>query len=766
MRDLPFVHVKRCTLVVLIAFAIAGHAAGPLPQNGRFVAGSGVITQSAGAVNITQNTTRGVIDWRSFSIGPGNRVDVNNGSGTTLSRVTGTSASRLDGALSATGSFYLINPQGVVIGPSGVVTTGGRFVASTLDVDDGAFMAGNGKLQFTGTSDAVVVNLGAIGSSGGDVILISRAMTLNAGTIDAPKGTAELVTGNAVLLQDATATKQVFVQAGAQGDVVNAGSVRAAQIQLNAADGNVFALAAHHGGIRATGTTVRDGHVWLVASNGDVQQTGGVAARDADGSGGTLDTNGHTVHLDGARVRAAQWNVDTDTFDASPGNIIALARSLSGGTSVTLSTSGDIGMNTTLRWHGDASLTLAAGHSVLLGPNATISNRGAGNLTLRADGKGIDNGGGVVNAGTIDWSKSNGSVAAMYDGNGAHQPGTVRTNAAWKAPEFSGLKMQVTGYRLVNTPSELKNISGDLVANYALGRDIQVSGTYVPIAINNTKGFTGQFDGLGHAIKGLNFSGSYYDFNDLQGLFATIGASGVVRNLSIKDATGDSGASLLGVVAGQSAGLVTNVRTTGTMFSQVIGAGAIAGVVGKNTGTVYRATSDVSMSAQGSMAGIALLNDGLVAQSFANNDSGGGSHSHGGGVVGYNSATGIIRQSYATGSVGGVTAGGIVLSNEGRIEQSFSATYLPDMLPGYVGGIALRNSGSIGNDVYWDKQVSGVTVGVADGTAVPTASGLTTAQMTTASSFAPSYNFGPGGAWTLLPGVGHPVLRWAVETRQ
>jgi hypothetical protein len=48
------------------------------------------------------------------------------------------------------------------------------------------------------------------------------------------------------------------------------------------------------------------------------------------------------------------------------------------------------------------------------------------------------------------------------------------------------------------------------------------------------------------------------------------------------------------------------------------------------------------------------------------------------------------------------------------------------------------------------------------GTAVPAANGLTTAQMRSASSFAPNWNFGPGGAWTFVAGVAHPVLRWQV----
>jgi hypothetical protein len=64
--------------------------------------------------------------------------------------------------------------------------------------------------------------------------------------------------------------------------------------------------------------------------------------------------------------------------------------------------------------------------------------------------------------------------------------------------------------------------------------------------------------------------------------------------------------------------------------------------------------------------------------------------------------------------------------------------------------------------VYWDREVSGQSVGAATGTPIPAANGLTTAQMGMASSFAPTWNFAPGGTWTFIEGVSHPVLQWQV----
>ena len=113
-----------------------------MPQGGQFKAGAGTITTQSTAVDISQSSARGVIDWSSFSIGNGNTVNVNNGNGATLGASPATQLSQIDGTLNATGHFYLVNPQGVVIGENGVVTTGGHFVAATLDTGNDRFMNG------------------------------------------------------------------------------------------------------------------------------------------------------------------------------------------------------------------------------------------------------------------------------------------------------------------------------------------------------------------------------------------------------------------------------------------------------------------------------------------------------------------------------------------------------------------------------------------------------------------------------------------------
>jgi filamentous hemagglutinin family protein len=753
----------------------AAHAAPPLPQGGQFIAGQGSITAAGSGLTIAQTSSRGVIDWCSFSIGAGGHVTINNGSGATLNRVTGNQTSLINGTLSATGSVYLINPQGVLVGPGGVITTGGRFVASTLDADNTAFMQG-GALTLTGNGNGSVINLGKISSTGGDVFLISRKSVVNAGTVSAPEGTAEFAAGNQILLQDSSSGPQVFVQSGSQGQVLNAGAVRAAQINLEAADGNVYALAGNHSALRATGTATRDGHVWLVADGGTVDAHGTVVAKNADGSGGIVDMSANTLQLDGAKVRAAQWNLTAPLFTIDAATARTLQRNLSHDTSVNITTtgaggaSGDLDVAANLSWHGPASLTLDAYHSMNVAPNVTVANNGAGNLTLRADASAIDNGGSVINQGTLDWSKSTGVVAALYDMNGTWQPGTIKSNAAWSAAPFSGLVTQVTASQLINSIADLNNVSLNLAGNYALGTDLTFTASSPAFTeIGSAAPFTGQFDGLGHTISG--YSGS--DTSGVIGLFGTIGPTGVVRNLGVVNAFASSLFSATGLLAGDNQGLIANSYSTGMVTAGTFGEGSGGGLAGQNDGTIERSWSSAQVGDQTYVGGLVGINNGQIVQSYATGTVFVGSHGLPGGLVGENTATGVINQSYAANQTSpSYEGGGLVASNAGLVEESFAASPAPfGIFPTIAyGSIAAVNTGTIANNVFWNAQtgayIDGTNApapGVAIGTAIPAANGLSSAQMINPASYGSSWNFGPNGTWVILAGASYPTLRWQAE---
>ncbi len=311
----PLLAGTSITALLLAAPSHAGSAvavpANMLPQGGHFVAGSGSIGTQGLTETITQSSQRGIIDFNSFSIGKSGTVKINNGAGATLDRVTGGSLSQIFGTLSATGSVYLVNPQGVVVGKSGVITTGGSFVASSLDISNQNFMAGQTlRFEGKGASDGMVKNLGSISSSGGDVFLIARSV-VNSGSINAPNGTVGLGAGQEVLLKDMSVGGGHMAVRYGKGDVRNKGTIAAAQAELKAAGGNVYALAGNHSGmIRATGSAMRGGHVWLTAG-GSVFAGGSIFAQNQDGSGGRVTIKAAKLaKVTGAHQRNVQLRHD------------------------------------------------------------------------------------------------------------------------------------------------------------------------------------------------------------------------------------------------------------------------------------------------------------------------------------------------------------------------------------------------------------------------------------------------------------------------
>ena len=297
--------------------ALAQTAPQTLPTGGAFVRGDGEISQTGpGAMVITQSSTRGVIDWSTFSIGKDGQVDINNGAGATLNRVLGGQISQIDGRLSATGSVYLMNPAGVIVGTDGSILSGGNLVVSTRPMNPDAFMGG-GPLAASGTSYGTILNEGQLQSQSGSVVMIARSVT-NAGTVQASQGRVTLAAADDVLLTTSDADgKDLFVSVaeGGDGDVTQTGRIRAAAVSLHAAGGNIFALAGNRDGlIQATGSETIDGQLWLTAPKGEVRVAGALAATQADGGGGQILINGQTVTLEGTANVAATGMKDGEVL--------------------------------------------------------------------------------------------------------------------------------------------------------------------------------------------------------------------------------------------------------------------------------------------------------------------------------------------------------------------------------------------------------------------------------------------------------------------
>ena len=106
---------------ILIVSLSLPSAAFANPQGGQYRKDQVRIESAPGRLLIHQESQRAVIDWESFSIDRGEvtRFLQPNADAAALNRVRGAAASQIDGMLRANGKVYLINPNGILVGPSG-----------------------------------------------------------------------------------------------------------------------------------------------------------------------------------------------------------------------------------------------------------------------------------------------------------------------------------------------------------------------------------------------------------------------------------------------------------------------------------------------------------------------------------------------------------------------------------------------------------------------------------------------------------------------
>ena len=112
-------------------------------------------------------------------------------------------------------------------------------------------------------------------------MLIARQVR-NDGSLTARNGTAAMASGSEVVLSDGSlGNGKVLVRRPAQdGEIRNSGAIRAAEVELRANGGNIYALAGNTGrAITATGVASKGGRIFLTAEGGSVNVTQKVVAR-------------------------------------------------------------------------------------------------------------------------------------------------------------------------------------------------------------------------------------------------------------------------------------------------------------------------------------------------------------------------------------------------------------------------------------------------------------------------------------------------------
>ncbi len=390
-------------------------AGAQLPTGGTVVGGSATITTGANQVTVNQTTNRGVIDWRSFSIGQGSRVDFRqpNANAVTLNRVTGPDPSVIAGQLTANGQIVLVNGAGVIFA-NGAQVNVGSLAASTATIANAKdFMAG-GKITFdvrSPNANAGVVNEGTITVQDGGLVGLVGNMAANHGMINARLGRVTI--GGA----------ETFTVDLAGDGLINFQIGQPVTRQPVDGQGKKMPLASNTGTINADGGVVTmtaraaGGVVDSVVNVGGairaqaVSQDGGVLVLDG-GDGGTvditgkLDVSGKSLGQRGGQVvataRGGKVNVAAtaviDASGASGGGRVNIGGNYQG--KGPLPNARDTRVEAGARINADATTQGNGGDVIVWSDNATVFG---GTISAKGGLKGGD-GGLVETSGKVDLS--------------------------------------------------------------------------------------------------------------------------------------------------------------------------------------------------------------------------------------------------------------------------------------------------------------------------------------------------------------------------
>ncbi|WP_420225831.1 filamentous hemagglutinin N-terminal domain-containing protein [Pigmentiphaga litoralis] len=287
-------------------------AVNALPTGGQVVAGQATITQAGNGMTVVQGTDKAILNWGSFNIGSQASVDFKQpGMGSVaLNRVVGNDASQIFGSLTANGSVFLVNPNGVMFGAGARVDVGG-LVASTLNIKDDDFLKGNYRFARDGATGSVV-NQGELHAADGGYVALLAPEVLNEGVVSAKLGTVAMAAGETITLD--------MAGDGLVGVKVDPATVRALveNRHLVQADGGRVIMAASaanallgasvnvQGTVQAQGLVERNGEIYLDAGmNGDAVVAGKLDVSSATGKGGAVQVTGQRVGLfDGTDIDA------------------------------------------------------------------------------------------------------------------------------------------------------------------------------------------------------------------------------------------------------------------------------------------------------------------------------------------------------------------------------------------------------------------------------------------------------------------------------
>ncbi|WP_089963624.1 YDG domain-containing protein [Limnohabitans sp. 2KL-3] len=591
-----------------------------LPQGAQVVQGVVSVSQSGHQMAITQSTPKAVVNWQSFDIGQNAKVNVLQPSSQSvlLNRVLSDNPTQILGQLQANGQVVLVNPKGIVVGSDGSVSAS-AFTASTLNISDADFMAGNMRYTRDG-STGQVINKGRIEVAPGGYVALLGAGVSNEGQIIAPQGGVALGAADTVTvplgrtgkiklalspasINAAVANQkdgvivaeggQVYLQAAALGQavasVLNSGSIdtsggQAGAVHLLADGGQIKVdgrITANSSGQDDQGHTRKGGDI-VIGRDEDT----GVLAKATDVSGAKLESQRGFVETSGdhlvtreVSVKAAEWLLDPSDItisSAADSNVTGTSpadttpNGATGTSSVvsvnTIQTAINAGTSVTIKTTNDSNTTGAG--NITLANALVFNNQGAtdASLNLVADNGITQNAGASITTNAASAQRVNVNLTA----NGNYQGNTAEHASSQGIVLSSTINTNGT----VTLTGTNKNTGAGAGVQFGSGASIttpgavtvtgtSTSGTGYGVVLNNTlidAGTTGDI-----SITGTS-TGNHGVFNNLTYSNA-YNMKLLGKNVSIHGSTSGTGSSgflsYIGAFAGNIVTAAENLSITG-----------------------------------------------------------------------------------------------------------------------------------------------------------------------------------------------------------
>ena len=554
-----------------------------LPQGGQVAAGAADIAASQAEMAIHQATQNAVINWNSFNIGAGERVNIYqpNAQAALLNRVLGGNPSEIFGTLSANGRVFLVNPAGVLFAP-GAQVDAGSILASTMNITNADFMAG--KYAFVGTpTDGKIINRASlIAKNEGTVALLGKDV-VNEGVIVAKKGAAVLAAGEAVSL-DFNGDGKVSVvptKAAMEQAVTNKGLVEAdgGLVFMSAATGDALMRSAvnQEGIVRAASLDGAAGSVRMTANDvrlaaGSVTDVSGAKAGTVEIGGGWQGT-GDLAHAQNVMVeRGAALRADATQAGASGGTVAVWSDGMT-------KFAGEITARGKGTGAGGAVETSGAKVQITGIVNASSEAGKAGewlidpgDIEVKTRGTGDPEAGSQADVQTVTNSLNGGTSVTIQTANltGNDDHSITVTDAINKtAGGDATLSLKATGS--VNINADISSTAGKLNVDITSDTNHRAGGRVSVASGKNIKTLGGNVKiGGGLMDSGVGFANSQ-----------SAGEAGIMLNGVTIDTTDGATASGNVELAGSTTANAAGVSLTGATITA--GAGKVT-LVGKSTG--------------------------------------------------------------------------------------------------------------------------------------------------------------------------------------